>query len=63
MRDSLLQAHQQLKHRLPHSRSVAQLGEAVAEILASEHYRRLVPDGLAPAVWAAGYGERQGQQQ
>ena len=54
----LLRVHQQLKHRLPHSRSVEQLGEAVAEILASEHYRRLVPDGLAPAVWAAGYGER-----
>ena len=59
----LLRVHQQLKHRLPHSRSVAQLGEAVAEILASEHYRRLVPDGLAPAVWAAGYAERQERQQ
>jgi hypothetical protein len=30
----------------------------VSEVLASESYRRLVPDGLAPAVWAAGYAER-----
>ena len=54
----LLRMHQQLKHRLPDSRSVARLGEAVNEVLASESYRRLVPDGLAPAVWAAGYAER-----
>jgi (p)ppGpp synthase/HD superfamily hydrolase len=55
----LLRMHQQLKHRLPGSRSVERLGEAVSEVLASESYRRLVPDGLAPAVWAAGYAERQ----
>ena len=54
----LLRIHQQLKHRLPQSRSVQRLGEAVAEILFSEPYRRLVPEGLAPAVWAAGYVER-----
>jgi (p)ppGpp synthase/HD superfamily hydrolase len=54
----LLRMHQQLKHRLPGSRSVERLGEAVREVLASESYRRLVPDGLAPAVWAAGYAER-----
>ena len=54
----LLRMHQQLKHRLPDSRSVERLGEAVSEVLASESYRRLVPDGLAPAVWAAGYAER-----
>jgi (p)ppGpp synthase/HD superfamily hydrolase len=54
----LLRVHQQLKHRLPHSRSVEWLGEAVREILASEAYRRVVPEGLAPAVWAAGYAER-----
>lgn len=54
----LLRVHQQLKHRLPNSRSVKQLGEAVSEILTSEQYRRLVPQGLAPAVWAAGYAER-----
>lgn len=54
----LLRVHQQLKHRLPHSRSVERLGEAVSEILVSESYRRVVPEGLAPAVWAAGYAER-----
>jgi (p)ppGpp synthase/HD superfamily hydrolase len=54
----LLRVHQQLKHRLPHSRSVERLGEAVSEILASQAYRRVVPDGLTPAVWAADYGER-----
>jgi hypothetical protein len=50
--------HQQLKHRLPGSRSLERLGEAVREVLASESYRRLLPDGLGPAVWAAGYAER-----
>jgi hypothetical protein len=57
----LLRMHQQLKQRLPHSRSVARLGEAVEEILSSEPYRRIVPNGIAPAVWAAGYAERQQQ--
>jgi (p)ppGpp synthase/HD superfamily hydrolase len=54
----LLRMHQQLKRRLPGSRSVERLGEAVFELLASESYRCLVPEGLAPAVWAAGYAER-----
>ena len=54
----LLRIHQTLSHRLPGSRSNELLGEAVSEILASEAYRRLVPAGLAPAVWAAGYRER-----
>ena len=54
----LLRMHQQLKRRLPGSRSVERLGEAVSEVLASESYRRLVPQGLAPPVWAAGYAER-----
>ncbi len=54
----LLRMHQQLKHRLPQSRSVQRLGEAVVEILSSEPYRRVVPEGLAPAVWAAGYADR-----
>jgi len=54
----LLRMHQQLKHCLPGSRSVARLGEAVSEVLASESYRRLVPEGIAAAVWAAGYAER-----
>ena len=55
----LLRMHQQLNPRLPQSRSVERLGESVREIRAIESYRRLVPQGLAPAVWAAGYAERQ----
>jgi len=54
----LLRMHQQLKRQLPQSRSVERLGEAVSEILAMDSYRRLVPEGLAPAVWASGYAER-----
>jgi (p)ppGpp synthase/HD superfamily hydrolase len=54
----LLRIHQTLSHQLPGSRSKELLGEAVKEILTSEAYRRLVPAGLAPAVWAAGYLER-----
>ncbi|MDM7938642.1 MAG: HD domain-containing protein [Cyanobium sp. CZS 48M] len=59
----LLRMHQGLSHRLPASRSNELLGEAVREILASGPYARLVPAGIAPAVWAAGYGERQQQKQ
>jgi (p)ppGpp synthase/HD superfamily hydrolase len=54
----LLRVHQQLSRRLPGSRSVERLGEAVSEILNSPLYLRQVPRGMAPAVWAAGYGER-----
>jgi (p)ppGpp synthase/HD superfamily hydrolase len=54
----LLRMHQQLKRHLPKSRSVKRLGEAVSEILALESYLQIVPEGLAPAVWAAGYVER-----
>jgi (p)ppGpp synthase/HD superfamily hydrolase len=54
----LLRMHQQLNRRLSGSRSVERLGEAVSEVLASESYRRLVPEELAPAVWAAGYADR-----
>ncbi len=54
----LLRIHQTLSHRLRGSRSNELLGEAVKEILTSEIYGRLVPAGLAPAVWAAGYLER-----
>ncbi|CAK6692900.1 hypothetical protein BBFGKLBO_01327 [Synechococcus sp. CBW1107] len=54
----LLRIHQTLSHRLPGSRSTELLGQSVKEILTSEVYGRLVPAGLAPAVWAAGYLER-----
>jgi hypothetical protein len=53
-----LRMRQQLKRQLPQSRSVERLGEAVSEILAMDSYKRLVPEGLAPAVWAAGFAER-----
>ena len=54
----LLRLHQSFSHRLTGSRSVELLGESVQEILASEAYRACVPEGIAPAVWAAGYAER-----
>ena len=54
----LLRIHQALSHRLPASRSTALLGEAVQDLLSSASYRRLVPHGIAPAVWAASYLER-----
>lgn len=55
----LLRMHQQLNRGVPQSRSVERLGEAVAEILASEACRALVPNGLAAAVWVAGSEHRQ----
>ncbi len=54
----MLRIHQTLNQRLPGSRSNELLGEAVNEILFSVSYGRLVPHGIAPAVWAAGYLER-----
>lgn len=54
----LLRVQQALSHRLPESRSTALLAEALLELLSSEPYRRLVPHGIAPAVWAASYQER-----
>jgi hypothetical protein len=54
----LLRVKQALSHRLPESRSTALLAEAVQELLSSEPYRRLVPHGIAPAVWAASYLDR-----
>ena len=37
----------------------AGLEEAVREILASAPLQRIVPEGMAAAVWAASYAERQ----
>ena len=54
----LLRMHQQLKRQLPQSRSVERMGEAVGEILSMDSFKRLVPQGLAPAVWATGYADR-----
>lgn len=56
----LLQIYQPLKRQLPKSCSVERLEEAVSEILAMDRYKRLVPEGLAPVVWAAGYTNRIG---
>jgi hypothetical protein len=54
----LLRVPQQLSRRLSRSRSVESLGTAVSEILNSPPHLRQVPRGMAPAVRAAGYGER-----
>jgi (p)ppGpp synthase/HD superfamily hydrolase len=54
----LLRLQQTFSSRLAGSRSVALLGESVQEILKSAAYRACVPEGIAPAVWAAGYAER-----
>jgi len=59
----LLRLHQTFSHRLTASRSAELLGESVQEILASEAYRAFVPEGTAPAVWAAGYLDQPEQQQ
>jgi (p)ppGpp synthase/HD superfamily hydrolase len=55
----LLRLHQTFSHRLAGSRSVVLLGESVQEILSSDAYTSSVPRGIAPAVWAAGYADRQ----
>ncbi|MFM7314448.1 MAG: HD domain-containing protein [Cyanobium sp.] len=55
----LLRLHQTFSHRLPHSRSTLLLGEALQTILQGPSFRAVVPEGLAPAVWAAGYLQRQ----
>ena len=54
----LLQMHQQLVVRLPSSRSVQRLGEAVSEILSSSTYLALVPEGITARVWAEAYPKR-----
>ena len=55
----LMRMHQELVDRLPNSRSVERLGEAVNEILASEACLALVPVGHLPSDWAEGYAKRQ----
>ncbi|MEO1004213.1 MAG: hypothetical protein AAFX65_14055, partial [Cyanobacteria bacterium J06638_7] len=56
-----LRIHQILKRRLPDSRSTELLGEALQELLDSPAYRQVVPEGIAPAVWGAGYAKREGK--
>lgn len=55
----LLRMHEELNRHLPKSRSVERLGEAVFEILGMDCYRCLVPEGIEPRVWAAGYSGRE----
>ena len=54
----LLRMHQELVDRLPESRSVERLGEAVQEILNSGAYKALVPEGMAALEWAEAYPQR-----
>ncbi|MEB3159413.1 MAG: HD domain-containing protein [Synechococcus sp.] len=54
----LLQMHQQLVSRLPSSRSVERLGEAVQEILNSGAYKSLVLGGMKAQEWAEAYPQR-----
>ena len=54
----LLRMHQELVDRLPESRSVELLGEAVQEILKSSAYQGLVPNGMATNTWAEAYPQR-----
>jgi hypothetical protein len=54
----LLQMHQALVGRLPASRSVERLGEAVNDILNSGAYQALIPEGMAAPEWAKAYPQR-----
>ena len=54
----LLGIHQALVDLLPESRSVERLGEAVQEILNSDAYKALVPEGMAAPEWAKTYPQR-----
>ena len=54
----LLRMHQELVDRLPSSRSVERLGEALNEILSSSLYQALVPEGMATNAWAEAYPQR-----
>ena len=44
--------HQELLDRLPNSRSVEGLGEAVNDILNSRAYQQLIPKGSTTDSWA-----------
>ncbi|MFL0753573.1 MAG: HD domain-containing protein [Prochlorococcus sp.] len=54
----LLRMHQQLHSRMPNSRSIERLADALNVIISTDTYLRLVPQGIEPAIWAAGYAER-----
>ena len=54
----LLRMHQELVNRLPESRSVQKLEEAVQDILSSAVYQELVPQGQQTEAWTQSYPER-----
>ena len=56
----LLRMHQALVDRLPESRSVELLGEAVDAILSSNAYQQLIPAGSTTESWANTYPQRHG---
>ena len=51
--------HRQLQRRLPQSRSVELLGEAVEGLLQLPEFRQLVPPGYEPPRYAADFATRQ----
>ena len=54
----LQRMHQELVDRLPESRSVERLGEAVDDILSSNAYQQLIPKGSTTETWINTYPER-----
>ena len=54
----MLRMHEELSDRLPQSRSVLKLGEAVNTILQSPPYQALVPEGQTTEAWTQQYPER-----
>lgn len=56
----LMRMHQALLDRLPESRSVERLGEAVKAILNSRAYQQLIPNGSTTERWANTYPQRHG---
>ena len=43
---------------MPNSRSIERLADALNVNISTDTYLRLVPQGIEPAIWAAGYAER-----
>ena len=54
----LMRMHQELVDRLPNSRSVERLGEAVNDILNSSAYQQLIAEGSTTEAWINTYPER-----
>ena len=54
----MLRMHEALSDRLPQSRSVLKLGEAVNTILQSPTYQALMPAGQTTEAWTQHYPER-----